>query len=154
MTVRLKVNDTGELSEDDVALAGEISAAAGELGVSVDLAGLQTFQIAIDALVIPDVMPFWAAVLGYVQVADILVDFEGPTFCFQQMDLRAHSATASTSISTSRKIRREPGSMPPWRRAAESSTTGTHRSGGRSPIPRRMMWTLLRGRTRPRESGA
>jgi 4a-hydroxytetrahydrobiopterin dehydratase len=88
VTVRLKVNDTGELSEGDVALAGEISAAARELGIPFDLAGLQTFQIAIDALVIPDVMPFWGAVLGYVQVFDVLVDphFEGPTFWFQQMD--------------------------------------------------------------------
>jgi 4a-hydroxytetrahydrobiopterin dehydratase len=88
VTVRLKVNETGELSEGDVALAQEVSAAARELGIPVDLTGLQTFQIAIDALVIPDVMPFWGAVLGYVQVADILVDprFEGPTFWFQQMD--------------------------------------------------------------------
>ncbi len=88
VTVRLKVNDTGELSEGDVALAGEISAAARELGIPVDLTGLQTFQIAIDALVIPDVMPFWGAVLGYVQIFDVLMDphFEGPTFWFQQMD--------------------------------------------------------------------
>jgi 4a-hydroxytetrahydrobiopterin dehydratase len=88
VTVRLKVDDTGELSEDDVALAREISAAARELGIPVDLTGLQTFQIAIDALVIPDVMPFWGAVLGYVQVIDVVMDphFEGPTFWFQQMD--------------------------------------------------------------------
>jgi 4a-hydroxytetrahydrobiopterin dehydratase len=88
VTVRLKVDDIGELSEGDVALAGEISAAARELGIPFDLTGLQTFQIAIDALVIPDVMPFWGAVLGYVQVTDVLVDphFEGPTFWFQQMD--------------------------------------------------------------------
>jgi 4a-hydroxytetrahydrobiopterin dehydratase len=88
VTVRLKVNDAGELNEGDVALAGEISAAARELGIPVDLTGLQTFQIAIDALVIPDVMPFWGAVLGYVQFADVLVDphFEGPTFWFQQKD--------------------------------------------------------------------
>jgi 4a-hydroxytetrahydrobiopterin dehydratase len=88
VTVRLKVNDIGELSEGDVALAGEISAAARELGIPFDLTGLQTFQIAIDALVIPDVMPFWAAVLGYAEFTDVLVDphFEGPTFWFQQMD--------------------------------------------------------------------
>jgi 4a-hydroxytetrahydrobiopterin dehydratase len=88
VTVRLKVSDTGELSESDVALAGEISTAARELGIPVDLTALQTFQIAIDALVIPDVMPFWGAVLGYVQVFDVLMDphFEGPTFWFQQMD--------------------------------------------------------------------
>jgi 4a-hydroxytetrahydrobiopterin dehydratase len=88
VTVRLKVNDTGELTEDDVALAGAISAAARQLAIPVDLTGLQTFQIAIDALVIPDVVPFWAAVLGYERFGDSLVDphFEGPTFWFQQMD--------------------------------------------------------------------
>jgi 4a-hydroxytetrahydrobiopterin dehydratase len=88
VTVRLNVDETGQLSEGDVALATEISAAARELGLPVDLWGLQSYQIAIDALVIPDVMPFWRAVLGYLHVTDILMDphFEGPTFWFQQMD--------------------------------------------------------------------
>jgi 4a-hydroxytetrahydrobiopterin dehydratase len=88
VTVRLKVNQAGELSEADAALAGEISAAGRELGIPVELSGLQQFQVAIDALVIPDVMPFWAAVLGYQQMFDVLVDphSEGPTFWFQQMD--------------------------------------------------------------------
>jgi 4a-hydroxytetrahydrobiopterin dehydratase len=88
VTVRLKVNQAGELSEADAILAGEISAAGHELGIPVELAGLQQFQIAIDALVILDVMPSWAAVLGYQQMFDVLVDphSEGPTFWFQQMD--------------------------------------------------------------------
>ena len=88
VTVRLQRDESGELSEADLALAGAISGAARELGVPGDLTGLQTFQIAIDALVIPDVMPFWEAVLGYVVFGDALVDpdFEGPTFWFQQMD--------------------------------------------------------------------
>ena len=88
VTVRLKVNKKGQLSEDDVALAGAISAAARKLGISVDLSGLQSYQVAIDALDIPGVMPFWEAVLGYVRIADILIDpdFEGPVFWFQQMD--------------------------------------------------------------------
>jgi 4a-hydroxytetrahydrobiopterin dehydratase len=88
VTVRLRVNDAFELTEDDFALAGAISAAARALQIPVDLSGLQTYQIAIDALVIPDVMPFWAAVLGYERTADVLVDphREGPTFWFQQMD--------------------------------------------------------------------
>ena len=88
LTLRLNVNEKGELSEDDLALAGAISAAASELGITVDLSGLQSYQIAIDALDIPRVMPFWEAVLGYVRMGDILVDphFEGPTFWFQQMD--------------------------------------------------------------------
>ena len=41
-----------------------------ELGVAVDLTGLQIVQIAIDTLVIPDAMPFWRAVLGYRDVDD------------------------------------------------------------------------------------
>ena len=88
VTVRLKVNEAGELTDDDVTLATAISAAARDLGIAVDLTGLQTFQIAIDALVIRDVMPFWGAVLGFMQVFDVLMDphFEGPTFWFQQMD--------------------------------------------------------------------
>lgn len=88
VTVRLKVSDSGELSEGDLALAADISAAAHELGVSVDLTGLQTYQILIDALAIDDVMPFWAAVLGYVEGVEVLMDphSEGPTVWFQQMD--------------------------------------------------------------------
>jgi 4a-hydroxytetrahydrobiopterin dehydratase len=89
VSVRLRVNEKGQLNEDDVALAGQISAAARELGVPVDLDGVQSYQIAIDALDIPGLMPFWEAVLGYVQIGDILIDprFEGPVFWFQQMDV-------------------------------------------------------------------
>lgn len=88
ITVRLKVNEKGRLSEDDVALAGAISSAARELGIPVDLTGLQSYQVAIDALNIRAVMPFWEAVLGYVRIGEILIDphFEGPVFWFQQMD--------------------------------------------------------------------
>jgi len=88
ITVRLMVDERGELSEADVALAGAISAAAGELGIPADHTGLQQFQIAIDAMDIPAVIPFWEAVLGYLHIADVLIDpqFEGPTFWFQQMD--------------------------------------------------------------------
>ena len=88
VTVRIRVNERGQLTEDHIALAGAISAGARELGAAVDLSGLKEFQIAIDAMVIPDVMPFWQAVLGYQHVADFLIDprFEGPTFWFQQMD--------------------------------------------------------------------
>ena len=88
VTVRLKVNENGWLLEADLALAKEISATAHDLGLSVDLSGLQSYQIAIDAMVIPDVIPFWEAVLGYARFGDALIDphFEGPTFWFQQMD--------------------------------------------------------------------
>jgi 4a-hydroxytetrahydrobiopterin dehydratase len=88
VTVRLKLNE-GKLGEPDLALARQISAAAREHGVPVDLTGLQTVQVAIDALVIPDVLPFWRAVLGYEPIGDEdLFDphFQEPPFWFQQMD--------------------------------------------------------------------
>ena len=77
------------LSEQDVDLAGQISAAARALGLAADPALLQNVQVAIDALVIPDVLPFWRAVLGYEALDDAdLIDprFQGPPFWFQQMD--------------------------------------------------------------------
>jgi 4a-hydroxytetrahydrobiopterin dehydratase len=89
VTVRLRRGSGEGLSEREVALAQQISAAARELGVPVDPASLQIVQIAIDALVIPDVLPFWHAVLGYRQVDDEdLIDplFQGPPVWFQQMD--------------------------------------------------------------------
>ena len=90
LTVRLPVNEDGWLTDDDVVLAGRISASAADLGAKVDVAGLQMTQIVIDALVIPDIVPFWAAVLGYETLGegDTLIDpdYEGPTVWFQQMD--------------------------------------------------------------------
>jgi 4a-hydroxytetrahydrobiopterin dehydratase len=89
VTVRLKSNDVGELTERDVEVATRISAVAGELGVRLDPTGMQTVQVAIDALVIPDVLPFWRAVLGYEQVGDEdLLDphRQDPPVWFQQMD--------------------------------------------------------------------
>jgi 4a-hydroxytetrahydrobiopterin dehydratase len=89
VTVRMRTHDTGGLSERDVDLARQISELARDLGVPVDLTGLQIVQVAIDALVIPDVLPFWCAVLGYRQVGDAdLIDphFQAPPFWFQQMD--------------------------------------------------------------------
>jgi 4a-hydroxytetrahydrobiopterin dehydratase len=89
VTVRLRTHSEGRVTERDVELARQISEAARELDVPVDLTGLQTVQVAIDALVIPEVLPFWRAVLGYdqVDVAD-LVDPKRvePPFWFQQMD--------------------------------------------------------------------
>jgi 4a-hydroxytetrahydrobiopterin dehydratase len=89
VTVRLRTHSNDGLSERDVVLARQISAAARELGVPVDPTGLQSVQVAIDALVLPDVMPFWRAVLDYREVGDAdLLDphFQGPPFWFQQMD--------------------------------------------------------------------
>ena len=66
-----------------------IRSAARDLGVEADPSAVQFIQIAIDALVIPDVRPFWEAVLGYRPIGDEdLIDprSEGPTIWFQQMD--------------------------------------------------------------------
>jgi 4a-hydroxytetrahydrobiopterin dehydratase len=89
VTVRLRTDDLGGLSERDVELARQISAAARELSVPADPTAVQSVQATIDALVPPQVMPFWRAVLGYRQVGDEdLVDphGRGPSFWFQQMD--------------------------------------------------------------------
>jgi 4a-hydroxytetrahydrobiopterin dehydratase len=85
----LRTYDIDGLSERDIELARQISAAARELGIPTDPAATQTVQISIDALDIPNVMPFWRAVLGYRQVGDEdLIDphGRGPSIWFQQMD--------------------------------------------------------------------
>jgi 4a-hydroxytetrahydrobiopterin dehydratase len=89
VTVRLRTHSGGGLTEREVALAQQISAAARELDVRVDPTAVQIVQVAIDAKVIPDVIPFWRAVLGYREVGDEdLIDplFQGPPLWFQQMD--------------------------------------------------------------------
>ncbi len=88
VTVRLGTHGPGP-TERDLELARRISEAANRLGVRADLAGLEIVQVAIDALVIPDVLPFWRAVLGYEQVGDAGLDDPrraNPPFWFQQMD--------------------------------------------------------------------
>jgi 4a-hydroxytetrahydrobiopterin dehydratase len=92
VTVRLitMTHDYCGLSERDVELARQISAVARELGVSADPSAVQTVQVTIDALVGPEVMPFWRAVLGYEYRGDSPEDLidphsRGPSLWFQQM---------------------------------------------------------------------
>jgi len=93
-TVRLitLTDDYMGMSEHDVELARQISAVARELGVSADPSAVQTVQVTIDALVAPEVMPFWRAVLGYEYRSDSpdedLIDprGRGASFWFQRMD--------------------------------------------------------------------
>jgi 4a-hydroxytetrahydrobiopterin dehydratase len=88
VTVRLWTHDVDGLSGRDVELARQISAAARQLGAAADPSDVQHVQVAIDALVRPQVMPFWRAVLGYRQVGDEdLLDphGRGPSFWFQEM---------------------------------------------------------------------
>jgi 4a-hydroxytetrahydrobiopterin dehydratase len=79
----------GHASAASVADAGRLSARLRELGLTPEPASAQTAEIAIDALDIPAVLPFWAAVLGYVKESDdAVIDpaGKGPSFWFQQMD--------------------------------------------------------------------
>ena len=89
VTVCLPMDDFGGLSERDLELARQISAATRLLHVRADPVGVQTVQVSIDALVGPEVMPFWRTVLGYGQSGDedLLDPYRrGPSFWFQQMD--------------------------------------------------------------------
>ena len=89
VTVTLFTHEVGDISDRDLTLAQQISIAARELGIAADPSRVQTLQISIDALVIPEVLPFWGAVLGYDRFGDEdVVDplSRGPWVTFQQMD--------------------------------------------------------------------
>jgi 4a-hydroxytetrahydrobiopterin dehydratase len=79
------------LSARDVELAQQISAAARVLGVAAEPSAVQSLHLTIDALVGPEVMPFWRAVLGYADRVDSSDELNDPcerwpTVFFQQMD--------------------------------------------------------------------
>ena len=89
MTVRLSSHDIGGLSQRDVELARQVSAAARELEVPADPSAVGLINLAIDALVAADVQPFWRALLGYQQDGpEDLIDPQGsgPSIWFQDMD--------------------------------------------------------------------
>ena len=88
-------HDAGGLTDRDVRFARAVSAVALEDGLEADLAAPQALEVAIDALDIPAVVPFWRAVLGYADerppaddASPALVDpaGRGPAVWFQQMD--------------------------------------------------------------------
>lgn len=92
VTVSLSTHSVGGLSERDVALARQISAAARDLNVPADPSAVQQVNLTIDRLVAADVQPFWQAVLGYRDEGDEdLVDAysRGPSIWFQEMDAPA-----------------------------------------------------------------
>jgi len=80
------------LSERDADLAQQISAVARTLGLTADPCALQTLVVSIDALAIPEVLPFWRAILGYEPRADAPEEElndprrRWPVFFFNQMD--------------------------------------------------------------------
>jgi pterin-4a-carbinolamine dehydratase len=87
--LRLFSHDVSQLTDRDVALAREISAAAAGLGLRADPAAVQRMQIAIDTMDAAAVVPFWQAALRFERLADDrLVDPLGrqPRLWFQEMD--------------------------------------------------------------------
>ncbi|GAA2486484.1 VOC family protein [Terrabacter carboxydivorans] len=79
----------GGVTDDDVALARDVDALVAELGLPSEPGTLTVVEIAIDAMNIDAVRPFWDAVLGWDVVArDDLQDplRLGPAVWFQQMD--------------------------------------------------------------------
>jgi 4a-hydroxytetrahydrobiopterin dehydratase len=90
VTVTTSSHDVGGLTQRDIDLARTISAVADELGMDASVQRSEVLEIAVDALDIPAVRPFWAAVFGY----DVSPDGSevsdpagvGPTVWFQQMD--------------------------------------------------------------------
>jgi 4a-hydroxytetrahydrobiopterin dehydratase len=93
--------DAARVTDLDTALAGRVSLAVREVGLetSADVESdasraVQLVEIAVDALDIPAVRPFWKAVFAYEDEAsndgptDALVDpqRQGPAIWFQQMD--------------------------------------------------------------------
>jgi 4a-hydroxytetrahydrobiopterin dehydratase len=93
--VSLTSHDVGGLTQRDVDLAATITAIADRLGVDGEPGRPQAFELAVDALDIPAVLPFWRAVLDYrderppaPDASPALVDPDGvgPAVWFQQMD--------------------------------------------------------------------
>lgn len=88
--VSLVTHSAGGLTVKDIELARAVTQIAEELGHPGEALAPQDVEIAIDALDVDAVMPFWRAVLGYENVpgAPDLRDPVGigPTVWFQQMD--------------------------------------------------------------------
>jgi pterin-4a-carbinolamine dehydratase len=87
--LRLFSHDVSQLTERDVSLAREVSAAAADLGLRADPAAVQRMQVAIDATDAAALAPFWQAALRVDRVGDDrLIDPVGrqPRLWFQELD--------------------------------------------------------------------
>lgn len=97
VSVRLSSHDVGGITRRDVRLAREISEAASSLGAGADPGGVSVTELALDTHDRDEIMPFWAAVLGYRPTdGDVreLVDPDGsrPTLWFQESERRSPDA--------------------------------------------------------------
>jgi len=93
--LRLQSETDGVVTDRDLELAGRLAGALQDAGRTLEPAtDLHVFEIAIDALDIPAVRPFWKAVTGYLDARSTtdlnggLIDpaGRGPAIWFQQMD--------------------------------------------------------------------
>jgi 4a-hydroxytetrahydrobiopterin dehydratase len=79
----------GRAAAASVDAAERVSAQLHQLGLTPEPAQAQTAEIAIDALDIPAVLPFWRAVFGYADESPNSITDpagKGPSVWFQQMD--------------------------------------------------------------------
>jgi 4a-hydroxytetrahydrobiopterin dehydratase len=93
VVLRLQSVVAGGVTGRDIRLAHEVSGALAARGLKTTPGAVQALEIAIDALDIDAVRPFWKAITGYVdepgsELAGALVDAagRGPVIWFQQMD--------------------------------------------------------------------
>lgn len=89
LEVRLVTKEQWSLTEHDLSLARQISAAARARGVPADPERTRTWEFALDALDVDKVRRFWCAVLGYEMVGDSDIadpDDLYPPVYVQQMD--------------------------------------------------------------------
>ena len=86
--VALSSHDAGGITERDIALAAQIDDLLAQRGLTPAPAAVTVVEIAIDALDIERIRPFWAAVLGWPVRDGNVVDpaTAGPLVWFQQMD--------------------------------------------------------------------
>ncbi len=115
--IRLSTHDQGGLTTLDTELAEAFSMLAAEAGATNDPTRATITEIAIDALDASAIMPFWAAVLGYVPAhadspheSPTLVDPRnvGPSVWFQQMDApRPQRSTVHLDIEVAHDVAEE-----------------------------------------------
>lgn len=89
--VAVSSHDAGGITQRDVRFGEAVTALLEERGLWPSVPRLTEIEIAIDALDIPAVLPFWQAVTGYEKSADDAMedpDRIGPTIWFQQMSER------------------------------------------------------------------
>lgn len=85
--VGLTTHATGGLSDVDCSMARAISAIAAAAGASAEPLTPQALELAIDTMDMQRIKPFWAAVMGYTELDDSVVDplRHGPAIWFQQL---------------------------------------------------------------------